>query len=163
MGEAVRGAILPDVRPMSAVDIEAIVSADSGPWWRRDRGYWVECVNDQTRGSKSVVVARLAGEVAGYAYLNWISQYPRFLAAGVPKIADSPVAERLRRNGVATTIISHFESVAVAAGRESIGVGVGLTRTMAGAAALCPSRFCSGRKGRDLPKPGGRARLRRSP
>jgi GNAT superfamily N-acetyltransferase len=114
------------IAPLDRTNIAEILATDGGPWWRRDELHWVKCLEEQARGHRSAVVASDAGGIAGYGYLNWHSQYPRFRARAIPEISDLRVSERRRRLGVATGMITHFVQTALDAGRQAIGIGVGL-------------------------------------
>jgi GNAT superfamily N-acetyltransferase len=121
---------------LNAADIPKILAADGGDWWRRDGAYWIGCLAEQGAGHRLAVVAADADGIIGYSYLNWHSQYPRFQARNIPEISDLRVAARHRRRGVATSIIAHFEEVARLAGRDAIGIGVGIYKDYGAAQRL---------------------------
>jgi GNAT superfamily N-acetyltransferase len=114
------------IAPLERANIAEILATDGGAWWRRDEPYWLKCLEEQARGHRAAVVASDAGGIAGYAYLNWHSQYPRFRTQEIPEISDLRVSDRHRRRGVATGMIAHFERTALYARRRAIGIGVGL-------------------------------------
>ena len=111
---------------LGAAHIPEILAAEGGPWWRRDELHWLKCLEEQRLGHRSAIIAADESAVIGYAYLNWHSQYPRFRTRQIPEISDLRVADRHRRLGVATAMITHFEGVARQAGCAAIGIGVGI-------------------------------------
>jgi GNAT superfamily N-acetyltransferase len=114
------------VRTMAERDIPGLVNADGGPWWRRHENYWRACLVRQAAGERVALMATLDGEIAGYAYLSWRSQYPAFQTQRLPEIGDLRVGERYRRRGVGTAIIRRCERLARGRGCAAIGLGVGL-------------------------------------
>jgi GNAT superfamily N-acetyltransferase len=111
---------------MAGADVTRVAGATDEPFWRSDPIYWWNCLAKQEAGERVVLIACLEGEVAGYAYLSWRSQNPRFAAADIPEIGDLRVAVRLQRRGIASAIIAECERLVLAEGRSRIGLGVGL-------------------------------------
>jgi len=56
---------------------------------------------------------------------RWFGYQP-FAKSGIPEINNLVVAEQVRRRGLGTRLIGHFERCALEAGRSMIGIGVGL-------------------------------------
>lgn len=116
-----------DIVPLTFELIPRIVQEDGGPLWQKDEAYWQRCLLAQEQGRRFVFVARSEmGDVAGYCHFNRYSDYPRFINAGVPEIADLCVAKPYRRKGVAAALIAFIEQFAMQEGHKVIGIGVGL-------------------------------------
>jgi GNAT superfamily N-acetyltransferase len=107
-------------------DADVIAAVDGGNGWNGDPGLWARYLTEQQDGRRVVVIAWEGGRPMGYGTLVWEPGYERFRAAGVPEINNLAVDARVRRQGVATALIRHFEDRAREAGRTVIGLGVGL-------------------------------------
>jgi GNAT superfamily N-acetyltransferase len=114
------------IEQMRRNDLEALLNADGGAWWQRDRDIWLQRLNAQDNGQMHIALARLDGEVVGYGYLKFLSSYESFASRQVPEIGDLRVAEHLRNHGIATQMIANLESVTQARGAKEIGLAVGL-------------------------------------
>jgi GNAT superfamily N-acetyltransferase len=115
-----------EVRSVVEADLPRIISADGGPWWRREEPQWRGYLAEQARGERISLFAELDGAVAGYGHLVWRAQYPPFVDDGVPEISDLRTGQRYRGRGVASAIIARCEAAARDAGHAVIGLGVGL-------------------------------------
>lgn len=73
---------------------------------------------------------------AGYAMLNWHPKYQSFRTCDIPEIQDLIVSPEYRRRGYATTLIHYCENIVKQAGKDMIGIGVGLTRSYGNAQRL---------------------------
>jgi GNAT superfamily N-acetyltransferase len=113
-------------RALRAEDLPAIAATQGGPAWHGAWDHWPRYLAEHESRDRFTLVVPAGGEIIGYGSLVWRSQYPRFRAAGVPEIQDLVVAEAHRRLGHATRMIARFEAEARAAGRTTIGIGVGL-------------------------------------
>ncbi len=76
-------------------------------------------------GSRSVLVATIAGKFAGYVTINWQSYYAPFRAAGIPEIQDFNVLPHFRKRGIGTALLDHAEKL-VAERSPLVGIGVGM-------------------------------------
>ena len=76
--------------------------------------------------SRPSVDSGLKGLFAGYLTVEWRSEYPPFVAQGIPEINDLNVLPQFRRRGIATALIKEAEQCI---GERSfvVGIGVGMT------------------------------------
>lgn len=115
------------VRTMTADGLDALIAADTTRTWPRTaRRFWRGCLSAQTEGAMTVATAYVDETVVGFGYLDQVSQYARFRAAGIPEIKDLHVAVPYRRQGVATAIMGFLEDRAWSGGSRRVGLGVGL-------------------------------------
>jgi GNAT superfamily N-acetyltransferase len=66
------------------------------------------------------------GKPVGYGTLKWASDYDPFHSAGIPEVNNLVVAAHARKRGIGTAIIQELAQRARSAGKQSIGIGVGL-------------------------------------
>lgn len=114
------------LRMLRAGDERRLASVDGGNSWNSDPALWSAYLREQSAGSRLVVLAWLAERPVGYGTLVWQSCYAAFLQADIPEINNLAVDVEMRRQGVATAMIRHFERCASHAGKSAIGIGVGL-------------------------------------
>ena len=114
------------LRETAPGDRELIAGVGGGPAWRSDAALWAEYLLDHKNGQRIVLLAFEQGKPVGYGTLKWASDYGPFLSAGIPEVNNLVVASYARRRGIGTAIIQELEQRARGAGKESIGIGVGL-------------------------------------
>jgi GNAT superfamily N-acetyltransferase len=122
-------------------DLASIAAVDGGPAWKADRALWTEYLADHHAGRRFVLLA-LDQSILAYGTLLWESCYEPFRVAKIPEINNLVVAEQARRHGVATAMIGEFERRARVAGRNAIGLGVGLLSSRNAATALRHASGC---------------------
>ncbi len=114
------------IRELHESDCEIISQAFAAQGWEKPaaqyRGYLAECAV----GSRSVLIAELAGTFAGYISVWWDPDYAPFRAQGIPEIADFNVLKRYQRQGIGTQLMDSAEKQ-IAARSPIAGIGVGLT------------------------------------
>lgn len=89
--------------------------------------YFARCLEEQAAGRRLVFVAGLGDAApAGYGMLNFNPQYALYKRLGIPEIQDLNVVPEARKQGLATAIIHHCETIARERGCEDIGISVGL-------------------------------------
>lgn len=91
---------------------------------KKDSGYFEECFE---RGS-TILIASWDGKDAGFCILNWSPRYSLYKKLNIPEIQDLNVVPESRRNGIATGLIEYCEELSRQAGKDSIGISVGLTK-----------------------------------
>lgn len=89
--------------------------------------YFQTAFQEQIDGKRLILLARINGELAGYAHLNFYPQYAPFRRLGIPEIQDLFVAHDYRRQGVGEFIITECEKLAKSRGASEIGLGVGVS------------------------------------
>jgi GNAT superfamily N-acetyltransferase len=107
-----------DVAPISA-------SLSEVGWKNKPRSQYERYVSEQQEGLRTVFVAFVAGDFAGYVTINWSPTYPPFRAGKIPEIQDFNVLPRFRRQGVGTRLMDEAErKISVRSGAVGIGVGM---------------------------------------
>jgi GNAT superfamily N-acetyltransferase len=114
------------LREIQPGDRDLIAAVGGGPAWKADIARWAEYQLDHQNGRRIVLLAFEQGKPVGYGTLKWASDYLSFLSAGIPEVNDLVVAAHARRRGIGTAIIQELEQRARGAGKQSIGIGVGL-------------------------------------
>jgi ribosomal protein S18 acetylase RimI-like enzyme len=84
-------------------------------------------LNEQSHGTRSVIVAKENDKFCGYVTIKWKSEYPAFSQKNIPEISDLNVLPYFRKNGIGTMLIHACEALAKEHGHASIGLGVGMT------------------------------------
>lgn len=78
-----------------------------------------------SKDARTVLVAFVGRDFAGYVTVVWTPSYPPFLAAGIPEIQDFNVLPRFRRQGIGTSLMDEAErKVSERSGVAGIGVGM---------------------------------------
>src|ERR1700742_2824603 len=72
------------------------------------------------------LIATRDTEVLGYVAIVWESNYEGFRSRGIPLLHQISVAERYRRQGVATALMDAAEGLARDRGVATLGITVGL-------------------------------------
>jgi GNAT superfamily N-acetyltransferase len=115
-----------EIRDLQNGDREKLALVEGGNGWNAAPELWAAYAAEHTQGRRLVVIAWEEEQPLGYGTLVWSPGYPSFCAASIPEINNLGVDVRVRRHGVATALVRHFEDVARRAGRSAIGLGVGL-------------------------------------
>jgi len=114
------------IRAMTAEDMPVLVATKGGAAWNGGAEKWTGYLADQISEQRIVLLAARGSAILGYGSLLWVSGYPPFRNERIPEIKDVVVAERERRCGVGTALISALEERAGADGYARIGIAVGL-------------------------------------
>ncbi len=113
------------VRPFEAADVETITAAFAAIGWNKPESLYRRYFEEQGRGERLVLVARLDGSFAGYLTIAWRPDYPPFARDRIPEVQDLNVLPACRRVGVATALMDEAERL-VSARSPVLGIGVGL-------------------------------------
>jgi GNAT superfamily N-acetyltransferase len=111
------------IREMTAADPSQIARAFSDQGWDKPESQFIRYVQEEQAGQRVNLLAEVDGHFAGYVTVVWASDYPPFLAAGIPEIVDFNVLIKYRRQGIGTTLMDAAEEVA---GQRSPLVGLGV-------------------------------------
>lgn len=113
------------IRPLEGRDVAPISAAFSDPGWNKPRSQYEIYLSEQQKGIRTVFVAFVGGDFAGYATVNWSPTYPPFRTGGIPEIQDFNVLPRFRRQGVGTRLMDEAErKISEHSGVAGIGVGM---------------------------------------
>lgn len=111
------------IREMTDGDPPQIARAFTAQGWDKPEGQFVRYIQDAQAGKRVNLLAEVDGRFAGYVNVVWKSDYPPFLAAGIPEIVDFNVLMKYRRRGIGTALMDAAENVA---GQCSPLVGLGV-------------------------------------
>ena len=113
------------IRPLAGRDVAPISAAFSAVGWNKPRSQYASYLSEQQRGARTVFVAFLGEDFAGYVTIVWTPSYLPFLAAGIPEIQDFNVLPRFRRRGIGTRLMDEAErKISESSGVAGIGVGM---------------------------------------
>ncbi len=116
----------PTIRPLEGRDVAPIAAAFRDLGWDKPRSQYERYLSEQQEGLRSVLVAFVRGDFAGYVTINWDAGYPHFQASGIPEIQDLNVLPRFRRAGIGTRLMDAVEQTA--SERSNVaGIGVGMS------------------------------------
>ena len=116
-----------EIRTLEERDVQPIVSAfDELGWSNKGPALYQRYLSEQDEGWRTVLVASVGGEFAGYLTIDWRSAYPTFRRDGIPEIADFSVLPRFRRRRIGTRLMDEAEG-RIAERSPVAGIGFGLT------------------------------------
>jgi ribosomal protein S18 acetylase RimI-like enzyme len=115
-----------EIKALSPGDFEEIAVAFEKLGWNKPKSQYEAYYAEQTAGVRSVLIARLKGEFAGYVTIQWIADYMPFLTNHLPEIQDLNVLPQFRKNGLGERLMRECEAAAKQRGIGEIGLGVGL-------------------------------------
>ena len=114
------------IRLFNKKDIPEITTAFDELGWNKPvsqyERYWVE----QAFKLRTVYVALLDGQFAGYLTICWKSSYQPFREGNIPEITDFNVLPKFRRIGIGTQLMDRAEEE-ISRVSCTAGIGVGLT------------------------------------
>ena len=115
----------PVVRPLERRDVAPITAAfrDLGP---KPRSQYERYLSEQREGSRSVLVAFVEGDFAGYVTIDWDADHLHFRKSDIPEIQDLNVLPRFRRAGIGTRLMNHAE-LAASERSSVVGIGAGMS------------------------------------
>lgn len=111
------------VRTFQSRDVDVL--AEAFETWPKPRALFIGYAQLFASGNLDLVIAELAGELAGFLIIAWSSPYPPFAAAGIPEIGDFNVLPYARRQGVGDALMDDAE-IRVTQRSAQVGLGVGL-------------------------------------
>ena len=93
-----------DIRLLIASDIQPIAAAFAALGWDKPTSLYELYLAEQAAGERTVFVALLDSQFAGYVTIKWQSDYPPFRAENIPEIADFNVLPIFRRQGIGSRL-----------------------------------------------------------
>jgi GNAT superfamily N-acetyltransferase len=111
------------IRALRDDDPEVISAALTALGWDKPVSQYEKYVAQQRAGERSVLVATIHDEYAGYVTVRWESPYEPF--NGIPEIQDFNVLPKFRRRGIGTALMDAAEAM-VAERSDVVAIGVGL-------------------------------------
>jgi GNAT superfamily N-acetyltransferase len=112
---------------LTEAEIPVIIQVVGSSGNPRKPEYYRQCLDEQDKQERIVLIARYGGCFAGQAHLIFQSKYPFFRDNRIPEINDLLVIPEYRKKGVATALMTDAES-RLHGKFQSAGLGVGLYR-----------------------------------
>lgn len=110
-----------EIRPLRNDDPPVIAAAFEELGWPKPESQYRRYLEEQSAGTRDVLVATVHDEYAGYVTVHWTSPY----FATIPEIQDFNVLPELRRQGIGSALMDAAEAM-VAERFAVVGIGVGL-------------------------------------
>jgi len=117
-------------------DLTKLLAIAEGMGSGKSHDYFDVAMEQQDSGVRQIFIVYLNGAYAGYCMLVWAPKYAFYRKMDIPEIQDLNVLRRFRRRGIARFMIAHCEALARDAGKEYIGIGVGMDRSYGAAQRL---------------------------
>ena len=114
------------IRLMTADDCEIITKAFAAQNWNKPLMQYRKYLNEQTAGTREVLIAETSGEFAGYLTIMRQSDFAPFREKDIPEIVDFNVLIKFRNRGIGTKLMETAENL-IAEKYKTIGIRVGLT------------------------------------
>ena len=127
------------IRQLSSADSPDFEAAFSAQGWRKPAAQYEKYLAEQERGERSVLVAEIGGEFAGYLTVVWESGYAPFREESIPEICDFNVLQKFQRRGIGTMLLDEAER-RISERSTVAGIGVGLTKDYGAAQILYVKR-----------------------
>jgi GNAT superfamily N-acetyltransferase len=112
-----------EIRALQPRDPPVIAAAFAELGWPKPVEQYERYLEEQTAGTRDILVAWVDSQYAGYVTIRWESPYQPF--NGIPEIQDFNVLPNLRRQGIGTALMDAAEAL-VATRSPTVGIGVGL-------------------------------------
>ena len=109
------------IRPLHDDDPPVIAAAFEELGWPKPESQYRRYLEEQTAGTRDVLVAAVDGEYVGYVTVRWTSPY----FGNIPEIQDFNVLPKARRQGIGSALMDAAEAM-VAERFAMVGIGVGL-------------------------------------
>ena len=113
------------IRLMVEADISVISSAFNEQGWCKPESQYVSYFLEQNQGLRSVLVAELNNEFAGYITIQWNSEDSYFSSRNIPELKDFNVLKKYQRLGIGSKLMNEAEDVAFTK-TKTLGLSVGL-------------------------------------
>ena len=114
------------IRELIPADCPPIAEAFAAQGWNKPEAQYRRYLAESQSGQRTVLVAEVDGQFAGYLTVVWVSGYLPFREAGIPEIVDFNVLKKFQRRGIGSALMDEAEQ-RIAAVSSIAGIGVGLT------------------------------------
>lgn len=114
------------ITKLNSDDIDEIAMAFQSLGWNKTRAQYEKYLSEQEKNLRTIFVARLNGNFAGYTTLVWNSEYQPFADKNIPEIKDLNVLPVYRKQGVGRKLMDACETLARQNACKELGLGVGL-------------------------------------
>ena len=114
------------IRLLESRDIPQIAMAFEKLGWDKPRSQYERYLSEQELDLRTVYVAFVDEQFAGYLTICWVSSYIPFEIEGIPEIVDFNVLPEFRRRGIGTQLMEKAE-YEIAKAHAVAGIGVGMT------------------------------------
>ena len=123
------------IRNIEETDCKTISDSFKMQGWDKPVSQYENYLSEQASGDRSVLLAFVDDDFAGYLTIKWQSYYPPFREMNIPEIMDLNVLIKHRNKGIATRLMDEAELI-VSKRSDKIGIGVGLTEVYGNAQVL---------------------------
>ena len=127
------------IRALKQNDAPNISAAFLAQGWHKPTAQYEQYWQESQVGSRSVILAELEGEFAGYLTIMWQSNYPPFYEANIPEVVDFNVLQKFQRQGIGTALMDEAEQL-IAQRSTVAGIGFGLMHDYGNAQILYAKR-----------------------
>ncbi len=127
------------LREMAVNDPAIIAEAFAAQGWDKPASQYVRYLQESRAGQRANLLADYEGTFGGYVTIVWESDYPPFLQASIPEIADFNVLIKFRCMKIGTALMEEAER-RIALRSPVAGLGVCLHSDYGAAQALYARR-----------------------
>jgi len=114
-----------EVSELAKDDPRRLYTAFVRPDWERPLAHFELLLAEHESGLRTVLVAKVDGQLVGHASIFWSPAYPYFRSHSIPEIQDLNVVPQLRRRGVASRLLDEAER-RVSVNHAQVGIAFGL-------------------------------------
>jgi GNAT superfamily N-acetyltransferase len=125
MAVPIDGGFMINVCELTKDDVGGLCRAFLGTAWERPLTHFDLLLAEQETGLRTVLVARVDGQLAGHASIFWNPAYPYFRSHRIPEIQDLNVVPHVRRRGIASRLLDEAEK-RVSINHSQVGISFGL-------------------------------------
>jgi ribosomal protein S18 acetylase RimI-like enzyme len=108
------------LRLLEKRDIPVIYTSFIKSGWFRPPMLLENYLLEQRQEHRTIFVAYLGEEFAGYVTIAWKSDYPPFVEKGIPEIVDINCLLPFQRRGIATALMDKAEGLVLSARRPLV-------------------------------------------
>lgn len=124
-----------EIKRLEQMQVKRLHDSFCSANWGKPISLFEKYLEEQTRGTREVLVAFYQDDIAGYGTLLWESKYDFFKKRDIPEINDLNVLPNFRGKGIATLILNDFEKM-VAKSYSKVGIGFGLYKDYGAAQSI---------------------------